>query len=383
MLVYSGGSCSPRSTPPASQGLPTAPSTLNRRHTGKPHLPSARHGAPPGAPDVSPRTPLTDWPTPHATGPVNATVALPGSKSLTNRYLVLAALASDASRLRRPLRSRDTLLMATALRSLGTSVIDVPGSEADCDDWLIGPASLSGAASVDCGLAGTVMRFLPPVAALGDGPVVFDGDPHAHQRPMAQVIDSLRTLGATINDGGRGTLPFTVEGSGRMPGGSVTIDASASSQFISALLLAGPQRAAHCHDRRGVARLRCGRGRLADQHVAGRPLTDPRPRRRGRAGPVQRRRVPGRSLRHRRHPSRPGVAATHHPGRRRDPRHLRRDGRRRAARALGPDDYRQLADQWARCRPARRRRADTRHRCGRRTRRIPLPDPWHCSPART
>ena len=184
---------------------------------------------------------MTDWLTPHARGPVNATLALPGSKSLTNRYLVLAALASDASRLRRPLRSRDTLLMAAALRSLGASIIDLPGSDPDCDDWMIGPASLTGAASVDCGLAGTVMRFLPPVAALVDGPVAFDGDPHARQRPMAQVIDSLRTLGATINDEGRGTLPFTVQGSGRVPGGPVTIDASASSQFISGLLLAGPR----------------------------------------------------------------------------------------------------------------------------------------------
>jgi 3-phosphoshikimate 1-carboxyvinyltransferase len=184
---------------------------------------------------------LTDWPSPHASGPVNATVALPGSKSLTNRYLVLAALASGASRIRAPLRSRDTLLMADALRALGTSIVDLPGVDTDCDDWLIGPAFLNGAASVDCGLAGTVMRFLPPVAALGDGPVAFDGDPHARKRPMGQVIDSLRTLGATIDDQGRGTLPFTVQGSGRLPGGSVTIDASASSQFISALLLAGPR----------------------------------------------------------------------------------------------------------------------------------------------
>jgi len=184
---------------------------------------------------------LTDWPSPHATGPVAATVALPGSKSLTNRYLVLAALAGDASRLRRPLRSRDTLLMAAALRSLGASIVDLPGSDPGCDDWLIGPASLTGATSVDCGLAGTVMRFVPPVAALGDGAVSFDGDPHARRRPMAQVIDSLRTLGATISDDGRGTLPFTVHGAGRMPGGPVTIDASASSQFISALLLAGPR----------------------------------------------------------------------------------------------------------------------------------------------
>jgi 3-phosphoshikimate 1-carboxyvinyltransferase len=164
---------------------------------------------------------------------------LPGSKSLTNRYLVLAALAGEPSRVRRPLRSRDTLLMAEALRSLGASIIDLPGSDPGCDDWMIGPASLSGGASVDCGLAGNVMRFLPPVAALGFGSVAFDGDPYARQRPMAQVVDALRTLGATIDDDGRGTLPFTVHGSGRMPGGPVTIDASASSQFISALLLAG------------------------------------------------------------------------------------------------------------------------------------------------
>ncbi|HEY5180019.1 MAG TPA: 3-phosphoshikimate 1-carboxyvinyltransferase [Dermatophilaceae bacterium] len=182
---------------------------------------------------------MTDWLSPHAAGPVTATVALPGSKSLTNRFLVLAALANGPSRLRRPLRSRDTLLMAAALRSLGASVTDLPGDERDCDDWLITPATLCGATSVDCGLAGTVMRFLPPVAALANGPVSFYGDARAARRPMAPVIDSLRALGARINDDGRGTLPFTVEGSGRMPGGPVTVDASGSSQFISGLLLAG------------------------------------------------------------------------------------------------------------------------------------------------
>ena len=184
---------------------------------------------------------MTDWLSPHASGPIAATVALPGSKSLTNRYLLLAALANGRSRLRRPLRSRDTLLMASGLRSLGVSVTDVPGIDPLNDDWLITPASLTGATTVDCGLAGTVMRFLPPVAALADGPVAFDGDPRARNRPMAPVIEALRTLGATISDDERGTLPFTVEGSGRMPGGSVTLDASASSQFISALLLSGPR----------------------------------------------------------------------------------------------------------------------------------------------
>ncbi|MEO8519381.1 MAG: 3-phosphoshikimate 1-carboxyvinyltransferase [Dermatophilaceae bacterium] len=184
---------------------------------------------------------MTDWPSPRASGPIDALVALPGSKSLTSRYLVLAALANGTSRLRRPLRSRDTLLMAAGLRSLGASVTDAPGSDPLQDDWLIVPASLTGATTVDCGLAGTVMRFLPPVAALSDGPVAFDGDARARIRPMAPVIDALRVLGATISDDGRGTLPFTVEGSGRMPGGSVTLDASASSQFISALLLSGPR----------------------------------------------------------------------------------------------------------------------------------------------
>jgi 3-phosphoshikimate 1-carboxyvinyltransferase len=184
---------------------------------------------------------LTDWLSPRASGPIAATVALPGSKSLTNRYLVLAALANGTSRLRRPLRSRDTLLMASGLRALGASVTDLPGSDPLYDDWLIAPASLTGGTTVDCGLAGTVMRFLPPVAALADGPVTFDGDARARSRPMAPVIEALRTLGAMISDDARGTLPFTVEGSGRMPGGFVTLDASASSQFISALLLSGPR----------------------------------------------------------------------------------------------------------------------------------------------
>jgi 3-phosphoshikimate 1-carboxyvinyltransferase len=169
-------------------------------------------------------------------------VVLPGSKSLTNRYLVLAALASDRSRLRGPLRSRDTLLMADALRALGVAIDDVAAegdAVAGAMDWLVTPpATLRGNASVDCGLAGTVMRFLPPVAALADGPVHLDGDAHARVRPMGPVIDALRALGAELDDSG-GRLPLTVHGRGRVRGGSVTMDASASSQFISALLLAG------------------------------------------------------------------------------------------------------------------------------------------------
>ena len=182
-----------------------------------------------------------DWHPPAASGPLDATVALPGSKSLTNRFLVLAALASETSRLRRPLRSRDTELMAQALRRLGAGVDDATAHGTADPDWIISPATLRGGGSVDCGLAGTVMRFLPPVAALCDGPVAFDGDEHARVRPMATIIDALRDLGVTVDDEGRGTLPFVVRGTGSVRGGTVRLDASASSQFISALLLAAPR----------------------------------------------------------------------------------------------------------------------------------------------
>ena len=172
------------------------------------------------------------WTAPTATGPVDATVDVPGSKSLTNRLLVLGALAEGPSRLCRPLRSRDTELMAASLRALGTGVDDRG------DDWLLSPSRLVGGIDVDTGLAGTVMRFLPAVAALADGDVRMDGDPRARQRPMAPVLQALRDLGVAVDDGGRGALPFTVRGAGSVPGGSVTLDASASSQFVSGLLLA-------------------------------------------------------------------------------------------------------------------------------------------------
>jgi 3-phosphoshikimate 1-carboxyvinyltransferase len=178
--------------------------------------------------------PSADWAAPTAHGPVDARVVLPGSKSLTNRYLVLAALANDVSRLRAPLRSRDTLLMAGALRALGAVIDDV-----DDGDWLVTPAPLVGGGNVDCGLAGNVMRFVPPVAGLADGAVRFDGDPHARQRPMAPVLGALRSLGVAVDDDGRGGLPFTVQGRGAVRGGAVTLDASASSQFVSGLLLSG------------------------------------------------------------------------------------------------------------------------------------------------
>ncbi len=184
----------------------------------------------------TPATPLTaaDWIAPHASAPLDATVVVPGSKSLTNRYLVLAALADGPGTLRGALRSRDTALMADALRALGATVDD------DGPDWSVTPATFQSEASIDCGLAGTVMRFVPPVAALARGSVHFDGDEGARVRPMEPVLRALRALGVHVDDDGEaGFLPFTVVGHGSVRGGHVDVDASASSQFVSALLLAG------------------------------------------------------------------------------------------------------------------------------------------------
>ena len=187
------------------------------------------------------------WPAPFARHPVDATVTVPGSKSLTNRYLVCAALADGPSRLRAPLHSRDSALMVAALRALGASVVEVPGDGDFGPDLEITPIPLGDAAdlgsvAVDCGLAGTVMRFVPPLAALCRGEIAFDGDPHARVRPMGPVIDALASLGVDLlaPDGGRPTsLPFTVRATGSVAGGHVVVDASGSSQFVSALLLAG------------------------------------------------------------------------------------------------------------------------------------------------
>ena len=188
------------------------------------------------------------WSAPFAERPVDATVTVPGSKSLTNRYLVLAALADAPSRLRTPLHSRDSALMIEALRQLGATITEVPGDGAFGPDLEITPIPLvadgdaATDAAIDCGLAGTVMRFVPPVAALRRGESRFDGDPHARKRPMGTIIEALTGLGVAVSapDGGpASSLPFAVHGTGEVRGGHLVIDASASSQFVSALLLAG------------------------------------------------------------------------------------------------------------------------------------------------
>jgi 3-phosphoshikimate 1-carboxyvinyltransferase len=164
---------------------------------------------------------------------VRAVVEVPGSKSLTNRALVLAALADGPSTVTGALRARDSLLMGAALESLGAGIEGLEGE----GPVRVTPRAFHGPAHVDCGLAGNVMRFVPPVAALATGDVRFDGDPRARVRPMGGIIEALEALGVEIDDDGRRTLPFTLKGTGSVRGGEVTIDASASSQFVSALLL--------------------------------------------------------------------------------------------------------------------------------------------------
>ena len=176
------------------------------------------------------------WAAPMATGPVTGTVVVPGSKSITNRALVLAALAEGPSRIEGALRARDTDLMAGALTALGIGLAATPGADAACVDWEVVPAPLRGGAAIDVGLAGTVMRFIPPVAALADGPVALDGDPRARERPLGPLLDALRSLGVSA---AADRLPLVIEGRGSVAGGTVTLDASSSSQFVSGLLLAG------------------------------------------------------------------------------------------------------------------------------------------------
>lgn len=179
------------------------------------------------------------WAAPLASRPVDGSVRIPGSKSMTNRALVLASLADGESVISRPLRSRDTDLMAGGLRRLGIALADGPDGSYRVRGT--GPPLRPGAgAVVDVGNAGTVARFLPPLAALASGEVIFDGDPAMRRRPLGPLLSALGTLGAAVDAGGRGGLPLVVRGRGRIPGGEVSIDASSSSQLVSGLLLAAP-----------------------------------------------------------------------------------------------------------------------------------------------
>jgi 3-phosphoshikimate 1-carboxyvinyltransferase len=178
------------------------------------------------------------WPAPfRGAHPVEATIEIPGSKSVTNRALILAAQATSPSTLRKPLVSRDSELMSAGLQAMGVSIIDKG------DHWIVTPPAsqkLTGPAKVDVGNAGTVMRFLPPLAALAHGDISFDGDPRSYERPLGPVIKALEELGVSISHDDRYALPLVIHSKGAIAGGELTIDASASSQFLSALLLIAP-----------------------------------------------------------------------------------------------------------------------------------------------
>lgn len=208
-----------------------------------------------------------DWPAPLAPASSeaagkNALVHIPGSKSLTNRYLLLAALADSPSYLRAPLHSRDSALMIEALRQLGAGIELVPTDSPFGPDIKVTPLSFveahsaqaqsdsaqSRTVSIECGLAGTVMRFVPALAALLPGEFAFDGDPHARQRPMGPVLEGLRQLGVQVDcEQGENALPFVLHSPGLASAAGVSeapvvrIDASTSSQFVSALLLMAPR----------------------------------------------------------------------------------------------------------------------------------------------
>ena len=178
---------------------------------------------------------------PTAPDPVHATVTIPGSKSLTNRELIIAAIADGPGRLISPLHSDDSRRMVDALRALGVGIEEVDAGGEFGPDLVVTPAKLGGGTTIDCGQAGTVMRFIAPLAGLAQKDVHLTAHETALHRPMGGLISALRDLGVDIDDEGTWALPFTIRGHGRIRGGRVEIDASASSQFVSGLLLAAPR----------------------------------------------------------------------------------------------------------------------------------------------
>jgi len=187
---------------------------------------------------------MSNWSAPFRSGltaaskPISATVTIPGSKSATNRALILAALATTPSRIRKPLSSRDTDLMVKGLQSLGCKIEQIKTDQGF--DYQVITGKLTGPTQIDVGNAGTVMRFLPPIAALATGLIHFDGDERSHQRPIGPVLSALEQLGVSVEHNNKYKFPITINGAGKIKGGTVEIDASASSQFVSALLLVAP-----------------------------------------------------------------------------------------------------------------------------------------------
>lgn len=173
----------------------------------------------------------------HPDDPLPRTARIPGSKSLTNRALLLAAAAPGTSRLWAPLVSDDTLAFRTALTDLGLTVTAGP-EDVYWDVTGTGRGPTGRAARVWCADAGTAARFLPPFTASGDGTFRFDGSAQLRARPLRPLLDALGELGATVRTTG-GTLPFEVTAAG-LDGGRIAVDSSMSSQYLSGLLMAAP-----------------------------------------------------------------------------------------------------------------------------------------------
>jgi 3-phosphoshikimate 1-carboxyvinyltransferase len=171
--------------------------------------------------------------------PPDATIRVPGSKSVTNRALIIAALAEGPSWILNPLFSDDSYWLMNALVRLG---IDVRADGERGEVYVSGQSGELYASGVDLfvGNAGTVARFLPPVLALGKGPYTVDGAPRMRERPVADLVNAMRQLGAEVEYGGEvAKFPLTIRGGG-IPGGEARVSASKSSQFVSGLLMAAP-----------------------------------------------------------------------------------------------------------------------------------------------
>lgn len=244
----------------------------------------ANSGAEGSAQSTNQSQPTDPWPAPVTKKPLDATVTIPGSKSLSNRYLILAALGEGPVKISGLLRSRDTDLMVGALRALG---VNVSYDEADETCVTVTPPAsgvFHGNTTVYCGLAGTVMRFVPGLAMFADGPVRFDGDEQAYARPMHPLLEGLTQLGAHIEyEGSEGFLPFTLippawDGATSRVPAQVMIDSSASSQFISGLLLIGsrlPQGLDLRHDGAKLPSMPHIRMTMSDVNAAGGKMTMP------------------------------------------------------------------------------------------------------------
>ncbi len=176
-------------------------------------------------------------------GPLDGRLAVPGSKSISNRALLLAALAEGESLLMGGLESDDTTVMRAALHALGIGLETVSEADSNQTTWRVqgrGGRFERPEQVLDCGNSGTTLRFLTAALTLATGPTVVDGNARMRERPIADLVSALRALGAEMTIEGQADCPPVRIQGGGLPGGSVCIDASRSSQYVSAVIQAAP-----------------------------------------------------------------------------------------------------------------------------------------------